>query len=670
MARWRAQSDDFERIDLRKVASSEQLEVWALAAHGERIWAGTYGAGLLELDLSGGLLRQHQLPDALGGPHVIDLLATADGGLWVVSLERRLLRFELATGRFSGLRGAPGEAELVVNGMGLRGSEAWFSTRDGRVCTVAANLEARCDAIPLLAAPGRARMLLPGVRGDWVGGIGEILRSGADPQRIAFQPGSIGGVPQQALWTALADLDQGLWFGSSGGGLLHLPVDADRFQVWQPELVGTGGLRDGRVRGIARDAAGSVWIATLNAGLHRLQPGSGAIQAVSLPGTAQRRVWAVLAIGAELWVGHQDGLVRVHVDVSGQLRLRQAWSEQVLLGGMVDLLHRDKHGQIWAASMGAGLNRIDPDAGTVVQYAFSAGALAGTEVQQIVSGIDGRTWVATDRGLQAYDPECDCWESLVTDARVEALAFDADDQVYAFVDGQLLRYRWRHGLFRDASWAPRAFAQMQTVGDMIYVDAALWLAGPQGLYRYSPAADRIEAYDSRDGLATRELSDRPMHVDASGRLWIGSEDGLLSLDPHLHWPAPSPPALRFDSLNVDGSAGTRSLPAASSAVLLPDDRELRVVVRLASLARAHAQRFSFRVAGWERDWSEASGERPERCSDLPQGNYSAPGARLGWLWAGGCQHLELGLSRVATLVAQRWRLVGLWGDAAAVDHRL
>lgn len=623
LARRRGATDDFARVDLQSVPHDEQLEIWALAAAAGHVFVGTYGAGLLVVDQNGRLEQQIAVPAALGGPNVLDLLASADGSLWMITYDRRqLLEIDVVRHELRAIAGSDGKPAPYAYGMGAHGDELWYSTPEGALCRVGADRMARCAPLPQLAQPGRVRLLLSGERGDWLGGTGELLHQvdGAS-QRIAFQTGRIGGVPQQQLWTGLVDRDRGLWFGTSGGGLLHLPADADRFQVWQPDPSGAGGLRDGRVRGVARDGHGRVWVATLNAGLHRMTPETGAIAALPLPGTDQRRVWAVLATASdELWVGYHDGVLQLHVDAAGQLQLLRQWPAAALVGGIVDLLYRDVQGQIWAASVGAGMNRIDPVSAQVLKLPFSSTGLAGTEVQQIGTGADQRVWVASDHALQAFDPGCACWQTLIGDARVDAYTVTGS-RVTAFVDGQLVSYQWRNGLFRDEAVAPREFDDFQTVGGMVAVGDALWLAGPQGLYRYRPDSDRLDGYDTRDGLPTREFSDRPIYTDADGRLWIGSEDGLVSLDPTMTLADPPAARLRFDRLSVDGPLGARSLTVDGVAELQPDDRELQVVVRLSTLARPQAQRFSFRLAGWE-GWS-APAQRPERrLGALAPGDYA------------------------------------------------
>lgn len=623
LARWQALTQDFQRVELGAELTVPQLELWALAADKDRLWVGSYGAGLLRLDLQGRLLSRHDIPAELGDAHIVDLQLAADSTLWLMTMERRLLHFDPRTQLFAGLNLKPGQTMPAVQGLAMRQGRPWFSTPTGELCTLNPQDQPQCEAVPLLVLPGRARMLLADARGDWVGGRGELLHQVEGvAQRIAFQPGRIGGVPQQSWWTALMDHDRGLWFGSSGGGLLYLPAEADRFRVWQQDPLAQSGLLDGRVRGLARDSDGNVWIGTLNAGLHRLTPANGQIESVALPDVRQWRIWAVHADAGQLWVGHQDGLLRLQREPSGALQILQQWSAEQLLGGLVDLLFKSADGHLWAASMGAGLNEIDPQASQLWRHPFGQDGLMGTEVQQIGLGPDRQLWVATDQGLYARDADCSCWKAWLTSARVDAYAADDDDGIYAFVDGDLVRYQWRDGLYRDASRAPRAFPEFQTVGGMRWQQGALWMAGPQGLYRYWPELDRLESFDTRDGLPTREFSDRPFLSEADGRLWIGSEEGLISVDSARKAEISQPARLRFEQMRVDGPDGPRELHPGEPVELQSVERELYLAVRLNSLARTHAQRFSFRLSGWDEDWTEATALPERRFGALPDGSYT------------------------------------------------
>src|SRR5690606_8819172 len=63
------------------------------------------------------------------------------------------------------------------------------------------------------------------------------------------------------------------------------------------------------------------------------------------------------------------------------------------------------------------------------------------------------------------------------------------------------------------------------------------------------------------------------------------------------------------------------LPRQGDIVLLHDDRDLRVVLRLLSFTDAHAHHYRFRLSGYDPDWVEA--ENGERVfSRLSPGDYT------------------------------------------------
>lgn len=619
LARYRPRTDDFERIVIPAPAPEE---IYALVARAGNLWVGTFGAGLIELGPDGSVRARFGVESGLPSADLIDVHPAPDGSLWIANYERQLVRFDPASGRARVVTPGSPTTPFEPAGMANHGEHVWVSSRDGRRCRIAADGSAECADIPLLALPGRARMLLTGDRGDFSGGVGELLRErDAHIQHVRYSPGSIGGIPNHGFWVGLTDRDQGLWMGTTGGGLLHLPREADQFQVWQADALRAHGLTDGRVRGLARMPGGEVYIGSMNAGLFRLDPATGEIVSVPTPEFVSTRIWALHSDGpGRLWIGHQDGLAQFSIDSSGHLVAEKRWDDTQFVGGRVDLLRRDHAGNLWAASMGHGLSRIDAG-GRVHDYRFGQHGLAGAEFQQFLETPENAFWAASDKGLYAYAADCDCFHALIEAGRVDAVAFGDGDRVHVFVDGQLIAYRWRAGLFRDSEIAPRSFDEFQTVGSMLWSAGALWLAGPQGLYRFDPAQQRLSAFDVRDGLATRELSDRPLHQDAGGRLWLGSEAGVLSFDPRQLDAAPTVPALHFADLSIAGSDGRRRLDPGHPGRLEFADRDLEVGVRLATLARPHAQRFSFFLKGWDSDRPEPGAALERRFGALAAGRY-------------------------------------------------
>lgn len=606
-------SEYFAPVELPGLAAEAAIELWSITSTPDRLWVAGYGTGLIELDGGGRWLARHGVETGLPGMHLIDVVAGAEGLLWVLDFERRLGAFDPATSRY---RALPGEHAVI--GLGIVDGALAYTTRVGELCRVDQAMVPRCSAVAGAAEAGALRVVLGGRRGLWLGGHGELLiEADGRSLRVGHVPGAVGGLPAEHFSMGLEDREGGRWLGSFGGGLLHLPLSAERFRSWQPGQ----GLTDARVRGLARDRGRRIWIGTMNGGVHRLDPAHGRIAPVAWPGEgpAVRRVFALAFDSADqLWLGTREGLYRWMLDSAGEPLAVQA--VPALDGESVDLLWLAADGALWAAAMGSGLYRIDTVGLAVQAFPFSAEGFAGTEVQMLGAGADGSPWVATDRGLYRYAQDCVCLRALLLGSMVEAFAVESGDVVHAFVDGQLVRYRWRGALFRDESHAPLRLPALQSTGGMALVDGSLWLAGIQGLLRHRLADGKNTHWDERDGLVATEFSDRPFLID-DGVLWLGSERGLIRVDTRLPDPWPAPPRLRFDRVSVEGVTGERMLPTAGLARVGAAETGLTLAVRLDRLERPHAQRFAFRLDREGEDWP-APVASPERVfGSLPPGRH-------------------------------------------------
>ena len=592
VARHRIDSDDFERIDW----GGADIAVWALAPLGDDMLLGTMGKGVLRLDMRG----QTSAIAEMSANNVLNLYADS-GSVWLGSLTGELWHIDGTSAQR--ITGPP---EDQVLGLNARNGVAHFTTADGRYCTARSDGSKHCESVPEIARPGRLRMVLPLDDSVWLGGDGELLHwpESAKPQRIPFRPGAIGGIPSQGFWAGYADRSGNIWLSTRGGGLLQWSTSARRFSVWAPDVAQDTGYNVGRVRGIARRPGGELLLATFGAGLIEIDF-HGRAQSVAIDGL-NPRVWALNAKRDQLWVGHHDGLTQVS---DNQVR-------ELLADGMVDII-AEVNGALWAARTGNDVNRID--SGGATRYAFGERGLRGLEIQQIAAGADGSAWFASDAGLFRYDGQRDLFEVLLA-GNVDAFSLGRLG-IHVFVDGELRRFRWHAGLLQDETFAPRRFSAMQSVGALHDDGYALWLMGPQGLLRWDIASDSIEMFDRRDGLTTRELSDRPAFVDRSG-VFVGSEQGAIHFDPDAFRKLPEPSTLRFDAIRIATVDANLVRNGAQSVAIDAKHRSIEIDVRLDTLDRAHGQRFAFRLLPRDADWPMHQASPTLNLGVLPSSDYT------------------------------------------------
>ncbi|QSQ51420.1 diguanylate cyclase [Xanthomonas translucens pv. undulosa] len=200
---------------------------------------------------------------------------------------------------------------------------------------------------------------------------------------------------------------------------------------------------------------------------------------------------------------------------------RQRWSlEQGLPQLSVQAFAQDRQGYLWIGTMG-GLARFDGV--RMTSFGVKAPAnLPGTLINALHVDSRGDLWIGTYRGLARYregrfsnllpqDPQAPLLniEAIAVDAQGTVLVA-AQDGVYA-VAGDSLRLRLRHRI------ADGAYALLPRNGE-------LWVGTRGAVLRFADGDGDGETLPLPADAHTAPVRQL---LDAQGRLWAGSRDGLL-----------------------------------------------------------------------------------------------------------------------------------------------
>ena len=280
----------------RRFASAEGLSndyILALATDREgSLWVGTDGGGLNRIR------RQHFATVEATRGQVVQAVAQDEAGtLWVGYNGGGLSRF------------SNGEVEQFDEGLLRLPVRAVLSDREDRLWV-----------------------------GLWAGGL------------MQWRDGRFEQIPAAGLAVVLAlheDRAGNIWVGGEGGLARWDGREWRRFTTEQ-------GLSSNRVRALADDVEGNLWIGTSDAGLNRLKDGAVTVfrkSADGLPGDAV--VTLHVSGDGALWIGTDgDGLARLHE--SRWLRLSTG---EGLPSNSVGFFREDSLGNLWIGTI-AGLMRV------------------------------------------------------------------------------------------------------------------------------------------------------------------------------------------------------------------------------------------------------------------------------------------------------------------------
>ena len=395
------------------------------------------------------------------------LLQTSDGYLWV-GTAGGLARFDGARFTSFSAAEAPDMASQPVFGfmedaqhnLWIGHSRGAALYRDGRFQTVISSA---------LTAGRRVWAFAQAADGAvWAATENGLLRWDKGATKLYQQA---DGLPTNRLRSLAFDRAGVLWIGTSGGGLVAL---ADgRFSVLNPDK----GFAHLQVRHVLADPERGVWAATAGGGLVHLDR-DGPIRTYTVADGLPTDHLTALARDAQgaLWIGSWGG----GISRMSEGRISTLSSTEGLAGNQIWSLGVDREGSVWVGTWVGGLNRLRNRAFTVIG---AAEGLSHDNVRAVLHARDGVSWVSTaGGGLNRIEGE-----RITSLGRKDGLPTDEISSLHEDRDGSLWIGTYTSGVLRLN----------------------------QG---------RINSYGTAQGLPSTEI--RALYQDRQGTLWVGTRAGL------------------------------------------------------------------------------------------------------------------------------------------------
>lgn len=601
----------FELAFSSEVTANKRVWAFAQAADGA-VWAATEN-GLVRW--SQGQVRLYRQADGLPTDRLRSLAFDRDGVLWIATTGGGLV--SMAGGRFQVYGAAQGFPHLQVRSvLAEPGGGVWAATAGGGLVHLkggTSKVYTTLDGLPTdhltaLVRDAQGSLWV----GSWGGGVSRL--SDGRFSTIAMANGLAG----DQIWTLQADREGNVWVGTWVGGLNRLRQRA--FGVFgTPE-----GLSHDNTRAVLHTRNGVTWVSTAGAGLNRIE-GDSITTLGKKDGLPTDETSSLMEDrDGKLWIGtYTAGVARL---ADGRI---ERWGlEQGLPNAEVRSLYQDRAGTVWAGTR-AGLARFDgqrfvavrepgaPQEGVTVILEDRSGTLwFGTTGSGLVRLREGRYSTITKA------------DGLVSDW-ILALHEDAAGSLWIGSNGEGIN-RLREGRLaairpKDGLWDGLAQTLLEDAGGY------LWMSCNRGFFRVSRAeldafaegrVTRVKStgYGPGDALRATTFAGglQPAGaIDAQGRVWLPSANGLVIVDPKALPGAGRPPPVRIENVAVNG----KNTAADAAVVLPPGSVPLAIRYTAMTLVNADRVRFRYRMDGLSQGWVDAGRSREAAFPALPHGEY-------------------------------------------------
>ncbi len=431
------------------------------------------------------------------------------------------------------------------------------------------------------------------------GSRSESVQSGAMIQKY-------GGIDD--LSTLFVDRENILWLSSESRLVRYL---GDRFRHFPLQTESESET----VWSISEDARGRFWFGTQTKLLVRetdetlnvIGPHHG------IPRGAVRDI--VHSASGDMWVGvREHGLFVVNTDTLDGELIAGTEDLEILDVGVAD------DDTVWFSTYKFGVFRYLPIDGDLKRFPSPNDAAVYT----FDIWTDGSVWYGADEvGVVHLIPQANGhYEQEIFEptlglhnAFFDHLRLTGENEFWvATEEGGL--YRFRSGSFTNYGTATPLADQTVYLVEALE-NGTVIVGGEQGLYQFIPGFHQMAHYDHLAGFVGLETNVHATFIDSDNHLWIGTVEGATRMDISLPMPnhiKPTPQILRMET-ELD------RIPIVDNLKIDPRQRGAHIEFAAVSLLNPKGIKYSYKLAGVDKEWGVATSDRSVNYSSMPPGSY-------------------------------------------------
>ncbi|MCS6885471.1 MAG: two-component regulator propeller domain-containing protein [Acidobacteriota bacterium] len=319
-----------------------------------------------------------------------------------------------------------------------------------------------------------------------------LLACGVAAAQGFYRLTSEQGLASNSVYSIVRDRYGLVWIGTDDGLSLY---DGKEFTSYEHVYGEQYTLSSSHIRVVYDDRSGTIWAGTERNGLNRFD-------------RVSKRFF------------------------SYQKKQRHAGS---ISSDLVRAIYQTSDGTLWIGTVGGGVNRFDRHKGRFAAYYFidpktTPGKIANT-VNCLLEDNSARLWIGTATGLFLYNKDEDRVLPVTAGEQVAILSMQLDP------NGQLWLGLAGAGLMKFDPDS-RAFSKLNSLGNediSTTTFTALYFAADKRWYAtadcklYMQVGSTVQKYDLSKSSAD---TIRCIYGDSEGRVWIGTDCGVVVYDPY------------------------------------------------------------------------------------------------------------------------------------------
>lgn len=340
-----------------------------------------------------------------------------------------------------------------------------------------------------------------------------------------------------------------MWFGSSHGVFRY---DGYSFKDYTTFQENTSNVTNAEVQAICDDSEGNIWIGHVQ-GLDKLNPKTDEVTHYILNSKADRTDWSNHALAlledskGNLWIGTGDGLYLFNKQTESFKRIiHDSTNANSIINNTVAAIYEDRSGTIWFGT-GGGLDKLDQSGEKFIHCwneSLNPSNLDGGiySINSIYENKDGILWFGTWGGLVEYDREnntCVVYRNNPKDpsslavGSVSSIKEDLNGNLWIATTGVDIfnKHTKKFSHYTHNTLDAGSLSDDGVSDILVEKSGTIWITTyGRGINKYVQPNQYVKKYF----LETAEILNAgwgDLVEDNNGKIWIGTDKGLISFDP-------------------------------------------------------------------------------------------------------------------------------------------
>jgi len=297
--------------------------------------------------------------------------------------------------------------------------------------------------------------------------------------------------------------------------------------------------------------------------------------------------------------------------------------------------------QIWVSGYGTGLSVLNRSTNTWKTYHYNSNdkhSLPSEWVQTFLTDREGTLWLGTFGGIAKYNPDTDNFTTyqLGKDKLSNERNFilDMTEDYYGNIwigtsGGGLILFDKEHG--SHECFTTKDGLSENTVKSVIEDNNGdLWLATNDGITKFNINRKKAKSYTIKDGVPASAFYFRSKYKDEKGKIYFGTNNGYLIINPNLTKTNPNVPPVVITKLKISNEVVSpndknsilkESITNVKELILSHNQNSISFEFAALNFNNGKNNKYCYKLQGFDKDWVNTDFTRTATYTNLNPGKY-------------------------------------------------